>query len=62
MKPKNYTETRAWRNKVRKLSNGELLDLYKQTNPDAMNTTEYLALIFLRGEVLYRMMELRPSR
>lgn len=52
---KNFTKTKEWRDKVRKLSNSDLLDLYKQTNPDAMNSTEYIALIFLRGEILKRM-------
>lgn len=53
----NYTKTEDWRNKIRALPNDELLNMYKQTNPDSMKSTEYIALIFLRGEVLKRMQQ-----
>ena len=62
MTTEDYTVAKEWRDKVQNLENNDLLNLFKQINPDSMNSIEYNAMIFLRGEVLYRMMEPRPPR
>jgi hypothetical protein len=44
-----------WRKQVKSFNNEKLLDLYKQANPDSLNSVEFDILVELRKIVLERM-------